>query len=112
MVVKTEKHGSVRRRVLNCSNGSLSLVLYRHIVQGSFSHHCGGVSFSLNRFYTVFALSSGSALGTAFNGVLLLPSRFWDAEDRIVLDYISRPFGLPLHVLGNASPRRGPWALM
>ena len=29
VVVKTEKHGSVRCRVLNCSSGSLSLVLCR-----------------------------------------------------------------------------------
>ena len=61
---------------------------------------------------TVLVLSSGSALGVAFDGVPSLPSRFWDAEDKIVLGYISRPFGLSLHVLGNTSPRRGPWALM
>ena len=36
----------------------------------------------------------------------------WDAEDRIVLDYISRPFGLSLYVLGNVSPRLGPKVLM
>ena len=35
-----------------------------------------------------------------------------DAEDKIVLSYIPRPFGLSLNVLGNASPRLGPWALM
>ena len=28
----------------------------------------------------------------------------WDAEDKIVLGYIHRPFGLSLYVLGNASP--------
>ena len=61
---------------------------------------------------TVLALSSGSALGVAFDGVLFFPSRFWDAEDGIVLSYISRPFGHSLHVLGNVYPRRGPWALM
>ena len=61
---------------------------------------------------TVLALSSGSALEVAFDGVLLFPSKFWDAEDRIVLGYISRPFGLSLHVLDNISLRRGPWALM
>ena len=60
---------------------------------------------------TVLALSSGSALGAAFDGVPFFPSRFWDVEDRIVLGYISRPFGLSLHVLGNVSPRLGPWAL-
>ena len=36
----------------------------------------------------------------------------WDAEDRIVLDYISRSFGLSLYILGNVSLRLGPWALM
>ena len=61
---------------------------------------------------TVLALSSESALGAAFDGMSFFPSRFWDAEDRIVLSYISRPFGLLLHVLGNVSPRREPWALM
>ena len=61
---------------------------------------------------TVLALSSGSALGAAFNGVPFLPSRFWDAEDMVVLSYISKLFGLSLHVLGNVSPRHGPWALM
>ena len=60
----------------------------------------------------VLVLFSGSTLGAAFDGVLFFSSRFWDAEDRIVLGYISRPFGLSLHVLGNTSPRRGPWALM
>ena len=61
---------------------------------------------------TVLALSSGSALGAAFDGVPFFPSRFWDAEDRIVLGYISRPFELSLHVLCNISPRRGPWTLV
>ena len=43
VVVKTEKYCSVRRRVLNCSNDNLSLVLCRHTVQESFPHQCGGV---------------------------------------------------------------------
>ena len=30
---------------------------------------------------TVLALSSGSALGAAFDGMPFFPSRFWDAED-------------------------------
>ena len=51
-------------------------------------------------------------MGAAFDGVSFFPSRFWDAEDRIVLGYVSRPFGLSLHVLRNVSPQRGPWALM
>ena len=82
------------------------------LFRGPFPINAEVFSFSLNRSYTVFVISSESALGTAFDGVPLLPSRFWDAEDRIVLDYISRPFGLPLHVLDYASPRCGPWALM
>uniref|UniRef100_A0A7N2LCP5 Uncharacterized protein n=1 Tax=Quercus lobata TaxID=97700 RepID=A0A7N2LCP5_QUELO len=36
----------------------------------------------------------------------------WDAEDRVILGCISRPFELSLHVLDNGSPQRGPWALM
>ena len=44
-------------------------------------------------------------MGAAFDGVLFCPSKFWDAEDRIVLGYISRPFGLSLHVLDNVSFR-------
>ena len=66
----------------------------------------------MNCSYNVLALSSRSALGAAFDGVPFLPSRFWDAKDRIVLDYISEPFGLSLHVLGNISSRCGPWALI
>ena len=57
---------------------------------------------------TVLTLSSVSALGVAFDGVSFFPSQFWDAEDRIVLGYITRPFGLSLHVLGNVSLRRRP----
>ena len=60
---------------------------------------------------TVLILSSRSALGAAFDGVPFFPSGFWDAEDRIVLGCISRPFGLSLHVLGNISPQHWPWAL-
>ena len=67
---------------------------------------------SLSCSYNVIALSSGRALRATFDGVSFLPSRFWDAEDRIVLSYISKPFGLSLHVLDNTSPRRGPWALI
>ena len=68
--------------------------------------------FPLNHSYTILTLSSGSALGVAFDGVPFFPSKFWDAEDRIVLGYTSRSFGLSLHVLGNVSPWLGPWALM
>ena len=50
VVVKAAKHCSVRRRVFNCSNGSLSFVLCRYIVQGSFLHQCGGVQLFLKLF--------------------------------------------------------------
>ena len=69
-------------------------------------------AFPLNRSYTVLALSSESALGAAFDGVPFFPSKFWDVEDRIVLGYTSKPFGLSLHILDNVSPWLGPWALM
>ena len=69
-------------------------------------------AFPLNCSYTILALSSGSALRAAFDGVPFFPSKFWDAEDKIVLGYTSRPFGLSLHVLSNVSPQLGPWALM
>ena len=69
-------------------------------------------AFPLDRSYTVLILSSRSTLGAAFDGMPFFPSKFWDAEDRIVLGYSSRPFGLSLHVLGNVSPQLGSWALM
>ena len=50
VVVKAEKHCSVWRRVFNCSNDSLSFVICRHIVQGSFLHQCGGVQLFLKLF--------------------------------------------------------------
>jgi len=70
------------------------------------------VAFHLNRSYTVLAISSGSAVGAAFDGVPFFPSKFWDAKDMIILGYTSRPFGLSLYVLGNVSPQLGPWTLM
>lgn len=60
----------------------------------------------------VLVFSSESTQGAAFDGLSFFPFRFWDAEDKIVLGYISRPLGLSLHVFGNVSPQRGPWALM
>ena len=65
-------------------------------------------AFPLNRSYTILAISSRSALRAAFDDVPLFPSKFWDAEDRIVLGYTSRSFGLSLHILGNVSPQLGP----
>ena len=69
-------------------------------------------AFPLSCSYTVLALSFGSALGAAFDGVPFFPSKFWDAEDRIVLGYISRLFGLSLYVHGNVFPWLELWALM
>ena len=69
-------------------------------------------AFPLNRSYTVLALSSGSALRAALDGVPVFPSKLWDAEDMIVIGCTSRPFGLLLYVLGNVSSRLGSWALM
>ena len=60
----------------------------------------------------LLAFSSGSALEAAFNVVSFFPFRPWDAEDRVILGCISRPFGLLLPVVGNYYPRREPWALM
>ena len=48
----------------------------------------------------------------AFDDMSLFPLKSWDAEDRVILSYISRLFGLPLLVLGNYPPRHGPWALV
>ena len=41
----------------------------------------------------------GALWEAAFNGVPFFPFGFWNAEDRIVLGNISRPFGLSLYVL-------------
>ena len=54
----------------------------------------------------------GSTLETAFDDVSFFPFRPWDAKDKVILGCISRPFGLSILVLGNYSPRPGPWALM
>ena len=70
------------------------------------------VAFHLNHSYTVLALPSRGTLGAAFDDVSFFPSKFWDAEDRIILGYTSRPYGLSLHVLGNVSPQLGPWTLI
>ena len=40
------------------------------------------------------------------------PFRPRDAKDRVILGCTSRPFGFSPLVIGNYSPRRGPWALM
>ena len=55
---------------------------------------------------------SGSALEVAFDDVSFFPFSPWDAKDRVILGCTSRLFGFSLLVLGNYSPRHGPWALM
>ena len=42
----------------------------------------------------------------------LFPLKSRDAEDRVILGCISRLFDLSPLVLGNYSPRHGPWVLM
>ena len=53
-------------------------------------------AFYLGRSYTMLALSFRSTL---------------NAEDKTIISYTPRPFGLSLYVLGNASPRFGSWTL-
>ena len=60
----------------------------------------------------LLASSSGGLLEAAFDDMSLFPSKPWDAEDRVILDCVSRLFGLSLLVLGNYLPRHGPWALV
>ena len=60
----------------------------------------------------LLASSSGGALEATFDDMSLFPLKSWDAEDRIILGCISRLFGLSPLVLGNYSPRHGPWVLM
>ena len=60
----------------------------------------------------LLTFSSGSASEVAFDDVSFFLFSSQDAEDRVILGCIFRPFGLSLLVLGNYSPRRRPWALM
>ena len=48
----------------------------------------------------------------AFDDVSFFLFRPWDAEDMAILGCIPRLFGILILVLGNYSPRPGPWALM
>ena len=110
VVVKAEWHGFVWRRVLNCSKGSLSLTLL--------SPHCSGVlsplmlpgcllTHSMRRWqFFLEPLLHYTPMCVLLHSPFLLGA-LWDAEDRIVLSYISRPFGLSLHALGNVFPRHG-----
>ena len=60
----------------------------------------------------LLVFSSGGALEAAFDDMSLFPLKSWDAEDRVILGCTSRLFGLSPLVLGNYSPRYGPWVLM
>ena len=52
---------------------------------------------------TVLILFLGVLWEAAFASVLFSPLGIWDAESRIVLSNVSRPFGLSLSVLGRFS---------
>ena len=52
---------------------------------------------------TVLVLLLGVLWEVAFAGMLFFPLGIWDAESRIVLGNVSRPFGLSLSVLGHFS---------
>ena len=45
----------------------------------------------------------GAFQEATFAGVLFFPPEIWDAESRIILDNVSRLFGLSLFVLGHFS---------
>ena len=72
---------------------------------------CGGDSFFLNCSHTIPLCVSfcarpflwGALWEDAFDGVPSFPSGVWSAEDKIVLDIISRTFGLSSCVLGHFS---------
>ena len=98
MVVKAEEYGPVRRRVFNGINGSFPFVLCRHTVQGSF--------FYQRRYFRFFPKL-----------FLYHPCPFFqvglgDAEDKVILGYVSRLLGLLLYVLGYIPPGLGPWIPM
>ena len=52
---------------------------------------------------TVLILLLRALWEAAFAGVLFSPLGIWDAENRIVLGNVSRPFGLSLSILGYFS---------
>ena len=60
----------------------------------------------------LLAFSYGSVSEVAFDDVSFFLFSPRDAEDRVIIGYIFRPFGLSSLVLDNYSPRRRPWALM
>uniref|UniRef100_A0A7N2L521 DYW domain-containing protein n=1 Tax=Quercus lobata TaxID=97700 RepID=A0A7N2L521_QUELO len=52
-----------------------------------------------------------NSLGWKRSYVIQIPEGLRDAEDRVILDYVSRLLGLLLYVLGYIPPWLGPWAL-
>ena len=60
----------------------------------------------------LLASFSGGVLEAAFDEMSLFPLKSWDAEDMVILGWVSRLFGISLLVLGNYPPRHGPWALV
>ena len=61
---------------------------------------------------TLLAFSSEGALEAAFDDISISLLKSWEAEDRVILGCIYRPFGLSLFIPGNPYPRHGPWVLM
>ena len=98
VVVKAEEHGSVRCRVLNDSNGNFPFVLGRYIIQRLLLYWHRYFRFFPKLFLYCFCPFFQGDLGYA--------------EDRIILGYVSRLFGLLLHILGYTLSRLGPWAPM
>ena len=66
--------------------------------RGHFSINTDILGFSQNCSYTVLALFFQEGLR--------------DAEDRVILGYVSKLLGLLLYVLGYIPPRLGPWVPM
>ena len=98
VVVKVEEHGSVRCRVFNGSNGSFPFVLGRHTVQRSFLYQ--------HRYFRFFPKLF------LYHSYPFFQEDLGNAEDIIILSYVSRLLGLLLYVLGYIPPRLGHWAPM
>ena len=87
VVVKVEKHGSVRCRVLNDSNNSFPFVLSRYTIQRLLLYWHWYFRFFPKLFLYRFCPFFQGDLGYA--------------EDRIILGCVSRLFGLLLPFLGS-----------
>ena len=98
VVVKAEEYGSVRCRVLNDSNGSFPFVLSHYTIQRLILYWHRYFRFFPKLFLYHFCPFFQGDLGYA--------------EDRIILGYVSRLFGLLLHILSYTLPRLGSWAPM